>query len=89
MQSPNAPSTTAKPHGDEDQLYRRHHRDLRRAVARVVNAAPELIEDACQNAWAILLRNQPERGTIFTWLRVVAVHEAYRAVRVRSFRTRW
>ena len=38
----------------------------------------ELIEDACQNAWAILLRNQPERGTIFAWLRVVAIHEAYR-----------
>ena len=78
MQSPNAPSTTAKPHGDEDQLYRRHHRDLTHAVARVVNAAPELIEDACQNAWAILLQNQPERGTIFPWLRVVAIHEAYR-----------
>jgi RNA polymerase sigma factor (sigma-70 family) len=78
MQPPNAPTSTAKPHGDEDQLYRRHHRDLKRAVARVVNAAPELIEDACQNAWAILLRNQPERGTIFPWLRVVAIHEAYR-----------
>ena len=78
MQPPNAPSTTAKPNGDEDQLYRRHHCDLKRAVSRVVNAAPELIEDACQNAWAILLRNQPERGTIFPWLRVVAIHEAYR-----------
>ena len=37
-----------------------------------------MIEDACQNAWAILLRNQPERGAIFPWLRVVAIHEAYR-----------
>ena len=78
MQPPTAPSTTATPYGDEDQLYRRHHRDLKRAVARVVNAAPELIEDACQNAWAILLRNQPARRSIFPWLRVVAVHEAYR-----------
>jgi RNA polymerase sigma factor (sigma-70 family) len=78
MQPPTTPSTTATPHGDEDQLYRRHHRDLTRAVARVVNATPELIEDACQNAWAILLRHQPERGAIFAWLRVVAVHEAYR-----------
>jgi RNA polymerase sigma factor (sigma-70 family) len=78
MQPPNAPSTTATPNGDEDQLYRRHHCDLKRAVARVVNAAPEVIEDACQNAWAILLRNQPQRGTIFPWLRVVAIHEAYR-----------
>ena len=78
MQPPTTPSTTATPHGDEDQLYRRHHRDLTRAVARVVDATPELIEDACQNAWAILLRHQPERGAIFAWLRVVAVHEAYR-----------
>jgi len=78
MQPPTAPGTTAKPHGDEDQLYRHHHRDLKRAVARVVNAAPEVIEDACQSAWAILLRNQPERDTIVAWLRVVAIHEAYR-----------
>jgi DNA-directed RNA polymerase specialized sigma24 family protein len=37
-----------------------------------------MIEDACQHAWAVLLRNQPERVSIFAWLRVVAVHEAYR-----------
>jgi len=78
MQPPTEPITTATLSGDEDLLYRRHHSDLKRAVARVVNADPQLIEDACQNAWAILLRNQPERGAIFAWLRVVAVHEAYR-----------
>jgi RNA polymerase sigma factor (sigma-70 family) len=71
-------STPSAPRGDEDHLYRRHHHDLQRAVARAVNAPRELIEDACQNAWAILLRNQPERSTIFAWLRVVAIHEAYR-----------
>jgi DNA-directed RNA polymerase specialized sigma24 family protein len=64
--------------GDEADLYRRHHRDLHRAVARVVKAPRELIEDACQTAWAILLRTQPERYAIFAWLRVVAIHEAYR-----------
>jgi len=68
----------AASHGDEGDLYRRHHRDLERAVARVVNAPRELIEDACQTAWAILLRSQPERYAIFGWLRVVAIHEAYR-----------
>src|SRR4051812_17859713 len=41
--------------GDEEDLYRRHHRELRHAVARAVHAPPELIEDACQSAWAILL----------------------------------
>jgi DNA-directed RNA polymerase specialized sigma24 family protein len=82
MQPPTEPSiataTIAALRGDEDDLYRRHHRDLERAVARVVNATPELVEDACQTAWAILLRNQPDRVSIFAWLRVVAVHEAFR-----------
>jgi RNA polymerase sigma factor (sigma-70 family) len=83
MQPPTGPSTTATstiaaPRGDEDDLYRRHHRDLERAVARAVNASPALIEDACQTAWAILLRSQPDRYAIFSWLRVVAIHEAYR-----------
>jgi DNA-directed RNA polymerase specialized sigma24 family protein len=77
---PDAPATTTvvPPRGDEDDLYRRHHRELERAVARVVNAPRELIEDACQSAWAILLRSQPDRLAIFAWLRVVAIHEAYR-----------
>jgi RNA polymerase sigma factor (sigma-70 family) len=70
--------TPAAPRGDEDHLYRRHHRNLQRAVARIVNAPRELIEDACQTAWTIMLRNQPERAAIFAWLRVVAIHEAYR-----------
>jgi len=38
----------------------------------------ELIEDACQAAWTILLRRQPDRSpTLFAWLRTVAVREAY------------
>ncbi|MDQ5831966.1 MAG: hypothetical protein M3550_02770 [Actinomycetota bacterium] len=83
MQPPTEPTTAATTthaasYGDEGDLYRRHHRDLVRAVARVVDAPCELIEDACQTAWAILLRSQPERYAIFGWLRVVAIHEAYR-----------
>jgi DNA-directed RNA polymerase specialized sigma24 family protein len=73
-----ATTTVAPPRGDEGDLYRRHHRDLERAVARVVNAPRELIEDACQSAWAILLRSQPDRFAISAWLRVVAIDEAYR-----------
>jgi DNA-directed RNA polymerase specialized sigma24 family protein len=80
MQPPTDRTPTAAPvlRGDEDRLYRQYHRDLRRAVARVVRAPRELIEDACQTAWANLLRNQPDRYAIFAWLRVVAIHEAYR-----------
>jgi DNA-directed RNA polymerase specialized sigma24 family protein len=76
MQPPT--DTPPKPRGDEEELYRRHHRELHRAVSRAVRGPRELIEDACQTAWAILLRRQPERDAVFAWLRVVAVHEAYR-----------
>lgn len=70
------------PRGDEGDLYRRHHHDLVREVTLRVNASRELIEDACQSAWLILLRRQPERSpTLFGWLRVVAIHEAYRLSR--------
>lgn len=58
-------------------LYRRHHRDLQRAVAAEVRAPRELIEDACQNAWTIMLRSQPRQATWFAWLRVVAIREAW------------
>ena len=68
----------SSPCGDEGELYRRYHRDLLRAVAHAVNAPRELIEDACQNAWAILLRAQPDRTSIFGWLYVVATREAFR-----------
>ena len=47
-------------------------------MTHVVHAPSELIEDACQTAWALLLRTQPERYAVFAWLRVVAIHEAYR-----------
>jgi DNA-directed RNA polymerase specialized sigma24 family protein len=83
MQPPTEPTSAERPQkpvarGDEDDLYRRHHRDLHRAVAHAVSGQRELIEDACQAAWAIFLRTQPDRHAIFGWLRVVAIHEAYR-----------
>jgi len=71
-------STAAATRDEMADLYRRHHRNLQRAVARVVSAPRELIEAACQTAWTILLCNQPDRAAIFAWLRVVAIHEAYR-----------
>src|SRR4051794_26582753 len=84
MQPPTEPPTqpaerTPPPrHGDEAELYRRHHRALLRAVAHAVIASPELIEDACQTAWTAMLRCQPQRATLFAWLRVVAIREARR-----------
>jgi len=76
------PSTTVG-RGDEAELYLRHHDRLVQAVGRVVNAPAALVEDACQTAWLVLLRRQPDRGpTLFGWLRTVAVHEAYRLSRV-------
>jgi len=74
-------ASAARKRGDEAELYRRHHRDLVRAVTRLVNAPVELIEDACQSAWTILLRRQPDRDRVYGWLRAVAVHEAYRLSR--------
>jgi RNA polymerase sigma factor (sigma-70 family) len=79
MQPPTEPTPAAPPsRGDEEDLYRRHHRDLQHAVAHAVTAPRELIEDACQNAWAIMLRAQPDRRSIFGWLYVVATREAFR-----------
>jgi DNA-directed RNA polymerase specialized sigma24 family protein len=73
--------TTIVGRGDEAELYLLHHDPLVRAVARMVNAPAALVEDACQTAWLILLRRQPDRDTVFAWLRIVAVHEAYRLSR--------
>jgi RNA polymerase sigma factor (sigma-70 family) len=68
--------------GDEEQLYRDHHRRLVSSVGWAVNADPALIEDACAFAWRQLLETQPERGErIYGWLRTVAIREAWRLAR--------
>jgi DNA-directed RNA polymerase specialized sigma24 family protein len=64
------------------ELYRRHHRNLQRAVARAIDAPRELVEDACQNAWTILLAADPDRPSSFGWLYVVATREAQRLCEV-------
>jgi DNA-directed RNA polymerase specialized sigma24 family protein len=91
MQPPNrtqhhnaATCRAGRARGDEAELYRRHHHALLRAVARFVNAPPDLVEDACQAAWTIMLRRQPDHATLFAWLRVVAIREAWQ----QSARTR-
>jgi len=75
-------SDAARLCGDEGELFARHHAALLRAVRAAVRAPEALVEDACANAWAVLLRRQPERSeTLFGWLRTVAIHEAYRLSR--------
>jgi hypothetical protein len=81
MQRPTESSTSATRRGDEGEHYRRHHRDLERAVARVVHGSRELIEDACQTAWTIMLRSEPDRTAIFAWLRVVVLRTFVRPPR--------
>jgi RNA polymerase sigma factor (sigma-70 family) len=58
----------------------RHADRLRHIVAANVHAPEQTIEDACQNAWAILLRRHDvdldDRG--FRWLATVAIREAWR-----------
>lgn len=74
-------STTRPTPRDDGALYAEHHRQLRDDVRRSINASPELIEDACQNAWVILLRSEPRLETLYPWLRTVAHHEALRLIR--------
>src|SRR5919198_101646 len=54
-----------------------------------VGAPKDLIEDACQTAWAILLHVQPNRYSLFAWLRVVAIHEAYRLIAIERREARF
>ena len=67
--------------GDEAELYREHHEELRRAVRRAVRGPDACVDDACSFAWLQLLRLQPDRQTVFGWLRTVAIHEAWELVR--------
>jgi RNA polymerase sigma factor (sigma-70 family) len=64
--------------GDEAELYRDHSAALRAAVRHFVHAGDEVVDDACSFAWLQLMRYQPNRETVFAWLRTVAVREAWR-----------
>src|SRR4051812_10833627 len=76
--APARPTDAAALRGDEATLFATHSGTLERAVRRAVEGPDALVEDACQCAWAILLRAQPERATVFAWLLAVAIHEAWR-----------
>src|SRR4051812_190610 len=87
MQPPTDP-TAARSCITVDELYRRHPHELQHAVARAVRAPSELIEDACQTAWAIMLSAQPPCHR-FGWLRAVAIHEAYRLLAIIVAKQPW
>jgi RNA polymerase sigma factor (sigma-70 family) len=64
--------------GDEAELFHLHGDRLVRIVQGVLGAPRHVAEDACSFAWLQLLRLQPERERIVSWLGVVAVNEARR-----------
>jgi hypothetical protein len=59
-------------------------------VAQVVRAPRELIEDACQTAWATVLRAQPNPGTVFARSKLAGtlLCALLLAQHVRAFETR-
>jgi DNA-directed RNA polymerase specialized sigma24 family protein len=64
--------------GDEAELFALYHVTLRARVARWVNTSSANLDDACAIAWLQLLRCQPKRETILSWLTTVAIREAVR-----------
>jgi RNA polymerase sigma factor (sigma-70 family) len=64
--------------GDEQRLFERYDRRLRRSTQLAVNTSPDIVDDACAFAWMTLLTHQPRRETVFAWLRTVARREAIR-----------
>jgi len=71
--------------GDEADLYDQHHDHLVHVVRRSVFGSDALVDDACQSAWLVLMRRQPNRGpTLFGWLATTAIHEAWRLSRLEQ-----
>jgi len=67
--------------GDEAELFEDHAERLLRAVRHTLKVPYHLAEEACAFAWMQLVRTQPDRASVFAWLRVVAVNEALRLMR--------
>jgi RNA polymerase sigma factor (sigma-70 family) len=78
---PRAVAATSRIAGDEAEMYHEHAAALFRIVRGAVRGSDQLVEDACQTAWLILLRRQPGRHSVLPWLITVAIREAYRLSR--------
>lgn len=73
-----------------EAYYREHHQRLERKVAcRVGGLSADLVEEACQHAWTVLLRRPDVRLTHdgFGWLLLVATQEAWRAAHAKDIPT--
>ena len=65
--------------GDESELFRSFHGKLRRAVRRLVDTSPDIVDDACNFAWMEFIRCQPDRERSWrSWLITVAQREAWK-----------
>jgi DNA-directed RNA polymerase specialized sigma24 family protein len=64
--------------GDEESLFAEHRVTLRRRVGRLVNTSDANVDASCSFAWMQLVRRQPRRETVLSWLTTVAVREAVR-----------
>jgi len=62
--------------GDEAELYTRYAPKLRRIVAHQVRTSSANVEDACSHAWLQMLRYQPARETLLSWLVRTGTREA-------------
>jgi RNA polymerase sigma factor (sigma-70 family) len=62
--------------GDEHELFVKYSERLRRATKLAIRTTPEIVDDACAFAWMKLVSNQPDRETVFAWLRTVARNRA-------------
>jgi hypothetical protein len=64
--------------GDEEALFRRYDDELFERTRSAVKAADATIEDACSFAWMQLLRRQPPRDDLLSWLTMTAIRQAWR-----------
>jgi DNA-directed RNA polymerase specialized sigma24 family protein len=64
--------------GDEGELFARHAAQLHRIVSSQVTTSRANVEDACSFAWLQMLRHQPARETLLSWLTTTGMREAVR-----------
>jgi len=62
--------------GDETTLFAELYPKLARQVRRLLRTTEQNVQDACSFAFLQLLRYQPSRESVFSWLLTVAVREA-------------
>lgn len=68
-------------HGDEADLFRRHHRGLVGALQGRLKVRPYIAEEAAQFAWLQLCRCEVQRDNVVGWLYTVAKYEVFAIAR--------